>query len=88
MGYRKEKTQELYRQAAESYHQAEKLDAASAVLYREHMKISEMNAAAETPQGEVRPLRNIIWAKSWDLALLEAKARNIPIFIYVSGGAG
>lgn len=30
----------------------------------------------------------LIWSKSWELARREAKIRRVPIFFYVSGGAG
>ena len=30
----------------------------------------------------------IVWSKSWELAKREAQIRSVPIFFYVSGGAG
>lgn len=32
--------------------------------------------------------KSIIWAKTWESALFEAKNRNVPIYILVSIGEG
>lgn len=88
LGYRAEDNRPAYRLAAEDYREAEKLDPKSLPLYRDHLKIAELHAAAAAPSGVAKAERHIVWAHSWEQALLEAKGRNVPVWIYVSGGAG
>ncbi len=88
LGYRAVDARDAYRSAAEDYRAAEKLAPASLPLYKEHLEIAEHNAAAEPPKPGARPARHITWAKSFEAAKAEAKARNVPIWFYVSGGAG
>ena len=40
----------------------------------------------EAPQAE--GIRSILWSRTWEAALHEAKIRNVPIYILVSIGEG
>ena len=42
---------------------------------------------APEPEKASAP-RSILWAKTWESALHEAKIRNVPIYILVSIGEG
>ena len=45
--------------------------------------------APKAPEAEkAAGTRSILWAKTWESALLEAKIRNVPIYILVSIGEG
>ena len=40
------------------------------------------------PAADPAAPRSILWAKTWDGALREARIRNVPIYILVSIGEG
>ena len=44
-------------------------------------------APAQEPAAPPAP-KSILWSKTWESALREAKVRNVPIYILVSIGEG
>jgi len=88
LGYRREDARPTYKKAVEDYQKAKTLEPGLEPLIRPHLKAAEVNVEGGPPAPDVRPGRSIVWAKSWDLASRESKARNVPVWIYISGGVG
>ena len=68
------------------YKTAAKLDPA----FEAHLasKIDAAGRLADSPDALDDKGPSIVWSKSWELAQREARIRRVPIFFYVSGGAG
>jgi hypothetical protein len=47
-----------------------------------------IEASAQAPQESPAASKSILWSRTWDGALREAKIRNVPIYILVSIGEG
>lgn len=44
--------------------------------------------AAQEPESKPPAPKSILWSRTWQGALREAKIRNVPIYILVSIGEG
>jgi tetratricopeptide (TPR) repeat protein len=51
-------------------------------------RIAACGKWADSPAAVEDKGPSIVWSKTWELARREAKLRQVPIFFYVSGGAG
>lgn len=58
--------------------------AAGALLMASPASSQDPGPAAPAPAAP----KSILWAKTWDGALREARLRNVPIYILVSIGEG
>ena len=52
------------------------------------MALLTVEASAQAPQEAAAPAKSILWSRTWEGALREAKIRNVPIYILVSIGEG
>jgi hypothetical protein len=50
--------------------------------------VSLAGAPAQEPESKPPPAKSILWARTWEGALREARVRNVPIYILVSIGEG
>jgi len=72
--------------ALAEYAEAARLDPASAPGLES--RIAASRKLADSPVAVEDRGPSITWSKTWELARREAAIRRIPIFFYVSGGAG
>jgi len=72
--------------ALAEYAEAARLDPASAP--RLESRIAACRKLADSPVAVEDMGASITWVRTWELARREALIRRVPIFFYVSGGAG
>ena len=72
--------------ALEDYREAVRLESGRAALV--DSRIASAGKLADSPVAVDDKGPSIVWSKSWELAKREAQVRRVPIFFYVSGGAG
>jgi tetratricopeptide (TPR) repeat protein len=72
--------------ALADYKEAARLDPASAPGLES--RIAASRKLADSPVAVEDKGPSIAWSKTWELAQREARVRQVPIFFYVSGGAG
>jgi len=72
--------------ALADYKAAVRLDPASASGLES--RIAASRKLADSPVAVEDQGASIVWTKTWELARREALIRRVPIFFYVSGGAG
>jgi tetratricopeptide (TPR) repeat protein len=72
--------------ALADYRQAIKLDASLASALEARIAASVKLSESPVAVDDTGP--PLIWSKTWELARREARIRKVPIFFYVSGGAG
>ena len=72
--------------ALADFRQAIKLDASLAASLEARIAASVKMSESPNAVDDTGP--PLIWSKTWELARREARIRHVPIFFYVSGGAG
>lgn len=72
--------------ALADYRQAVKVDPVCASPL--DARIAACGKLADSPAAVDDKGPPLIWSKTWELAQREARLRRVPIFFYVSGGAG
>lgn len=84
--YRGESPRDWYAAALNEFEETGRLDPAMAPILAARVQQCRRLAAGNPATEE--PERHIEWAKTWEAGQREARIRRVPIFFYVSGGAG